>query len=502
LGRDQPVLAAVSGGPDSLCLLDSLHRLGFPLIVAHFNHMLRKESTSEAGAVRKIAEQMGLPYVSGQEDVGEFAEADGLSLEEAARISRYHFLFQQAESRQAQAVAVGHTADDQVETVLMHLLRGAGLSGLKGMVYRSLPNTWSRSIPLVRPLLSVWREEISAYLAERDLRPNLDGSNLDIRFYRNRLRREVIPYLESVQPTLRKNLWRTAEILGEDLVVLESMVDAAWRKCVVEEGIDYLAFTADDLRQQPPGLQRHMFRRGVDHLRPGLRDVDFEAIERAVHFLNEPSHNGIVDIVAGLYLHYEKQEGFGVTHNIVNHKDTEIASQRTLAMTIATTKERLWMATWEADLPNTGWPQLSPTEENKLDVPGEVMLEGEWRMVAELVGDVEEGRTLALANADPFQAWLDLDSLQLPLVIRTRLPGDRFHPLGMGGRSVKVADLMVNAKLPRRARERWPLLQSGEEVAWVPGLRIGQKFRIIEKTERILNIQINQYLRNTTHPEK
>jgi tRNA(Ile)-lysidine synthase len=454
--------------------------------------MLRKESASEAEAVHKIAEEMNLPYMSAQEDVEVFAEANGLSLEEAARVSRYRFLFRQAEFHQAQAVAVGHTADDQVETMLMHLLRGAGLSGLKGIVYRSLPNSWSQSIPLVRPLLNVWREEISAYLVEHSLRPNLDGSNLDVRFYRNLLRCEVIPYLESIQPTLRKNLWRTAEILGEDHVVMENLVDAAWRKCVVDEGPDYLAFSPDNLREQPPGLQRYLFRRGIDRLRPGLRDVDFDVTERAVHFLNKPPHSGIVDLTAGLYLRYEKLVGFYITHNLINHGDTE--STESIENNNLLDIERIWMATREANLPNTGWPQMSFTGKYKLDVPGEVILENGWRMVADMMYDSETALTEAFANPDPFQAWLDLDSLQLPLLIRARLPGDRFCPLGMGGRSVKVSDLMVNAKLPRRARERWPLLLSGEEIAWVPGLRIGQKFQIIEKTRRILKIRVIRYL--------
>jgi tRNA(Ile)-lysidine synthetase-like protein len=516
LADDLPILVAVSGGPDSLCLLDVLYRLDLPLIVAHFDHRLRKESESEAEEVRKIAEGMGIRYVSGKEDVRNFAEKNVLSLEEAARISRYRFLFQQAEFHQVQAVAVGHTADDQVETILMHLLRGAGMPGLKGMLFRSLPNSWSRSIPLVRPLLNIWREEILDYLAEHDLSPNLDSSNLDVRFYRNRLRGEVIPYLESIQPTFRRTLWRTAEILGEDLIALESLVDIAWEKCVTEEGYGYLVFSPDDLNRQLLGVQRRLFRRGFDRLRPGLRDVDFNVIERAVRWLDRPSCSGRVDLAAGVYLQYEKlgelgeisrkrkskepeiasQNTLAMTHEEIALQNTiaatheEIASHSTLAMTVGKTKERLWMVTWEADLTIAGWPQIPADGEFRLDIPGELVLESKWRVVTEMTTQYGTVSTEVFTNPDPFQAWLDLDGLQLPIIVRSRHPGDRLSPLGMGGKSMKVADLMVNVKLPLRARERWPLLISGGEIAWIPGLRIGQSFRIKKTTKRVLYVRI------------
>jgi tRNA(Ile)-lysidine synthase len=358
------------------------------------------------------------------------------------------------------------------------------------MVYRSLPNSWSQSIPIVRPLLNIWREEISAYLVEHDLLPNLDQSNLDIRFYRNRLRQEVIPFLESIQPALRKNLWQTAEILGEDLAVLEDLIEEAWEKCVVVEGPGYLALSPYNLKEQPLGLRRHLFRRGIDRLRPGLRDLGFQAIERAVQFLNEPSHHGRMDLVAGIFLYFEKQGTLSKLPMKTGRGGTEIASQSALPKSHPETEECLWMATWEADLPNIQWPQIPYSQVIKMDIPGEIRLPGNWRIVAEIVNCSDAVLHEVFNNTDPFQAWLDLESLELPLEVRARLPGDRLHPLGMQGRAVKITDLMINIKLPRRARQRWPLLLSGEEVAWVPGTRIDQRFQITEKTEGILKVRI------------
>src|SRR4030067_3134889 len=165
------VLIGVSGGPDSLCLLDVLTQLGYPLVVAHFNHQLRPEAQLEAEQVRRFAESHGLSFVMGERDGRSFAREQRLSLEEAARVARYRFLFEQTEESGAQAVAVAPTADDQVETVLMHLLRGSGLAGLKGMSPRATPNSWSQTIPPVRPLLGVGRSEGLAYCEERGLKP-------------------------------------------------------------------------------------------------------------------------------------------------------------------------------------------------------------------------------------------------------------------------------------------------------------------------------------------
>ena len=184
----RPLVVGVSGGPDSLCLLDLLRRSGCQVVVAHLDHGLRAEAAQDADTVAGLAKRFGLPYVQGQVDTRAYAEAHSLSIEEAARVLRYRFLFEQARQHAAQAVAAGHTADDQVETVLMHLLRGAGLVGLKGMAYRMLPNPWSSEIALLRPLLGVWRSQVIEYCEEHALQPVLDRTNLDTTYFRNRLR--------------------------------------------------------------------------------------------------------------------------------------------------------------------------------------------------------------------------------------------------------------------------------------------------------------------------
>ena len=232
---DQPVLLGVSGGADSMALMHGLHELGYRLVIAHLDHAIRPESAADADYVQAAAEELGLPFVRARIDVLKVAEAEGQSLEEGAREVRYTFLFKQAREYHAQAVAVAHHADDQVETVLMHFLRGAGLAGLSGMPYRKVMPIWDAAIPLVRPLLDVWREDVEGYLSEKGVSPRFDESNLDQTYYRNRLRHELIPNLETYNPRFRQVLNRTAAVLAGEEDFLEELTQAAWKLCLMEE---------------------------------------------------------------------------------------------------------------------------------------------------------------------------------------------------------------------------------------------------------------------------
>lgn len=450
------VLVGVSGGPDSLCLLDLLQRLGYPLVVAHLNHGLRPEAAEEAEMVRRLAQTRHLPFVLERVDTQTYAKTQSLSLEEAARELRYRFLFEQAARFQAQAVAVGHTADDQVETVLMHLLRGSGLAGLRGMAYRLLPNPWSQEIPLARPLLGVWREQVIAYCQEHGLQPVFDPSNLDTKFYRNRLRHEWIPVLESAHPHLRRRLWQMSRLLAEDYDLIQKMVDAAWEECILEQGTAYLGMNRLAVQSLPPALQRHLLRRAIAALQPALRDLDLETVERGIAFISSPK--GKCNLAAGLFLLAEGG--------------------------------RLWLAHRQTDLPRTGWPFLPPGDSLTLTVPGKLNLPQGWVLEAEWVKESRQAENQARQNRNPYRAWLDADAVSLPLIVRTRRPGERFHPLGMEGHSIKVSDLMINLKIPSRARPGWPLVCAGEQIVWIPGYRLAQTARLNPDTRRAISLYL------------
>jgi tRNA(Ile)-lysidine synthase len=456
LQPEKPVLVGVSGGPDSLCLADVLESLGYSLVIAHFNHQLRPQAGEDACVVEEFAGKRSIPFVLGSEKVGEFAESHHLSLEEAARICRYRFLFSQAEAAVAQAVAVAHNADDQVETVLMHLLRGSGLSGLRGMPFRCLTTEWSSTIPLVRPLLGVWREEINEYCAVRQLQPVTDLSNQDTTFYRNRLRHELVPYLQHYNPQAKERIWKMANVLAADYEVLEAQVEAAWGYCLAASRRGFVSLDRQRLEEQPLSLQRALIRRAIKSLRPDAKDIEFDTIERSLAFVQQPSRSGHVDLFQGIEI--ELQDACITLVDVKVHTT------------------------------NPDWPQLGSIEAATLEEQGSVELANGWRLSCEVIQNA--GRMSEAELHDPQQGWLDADTLKFPLRVRTRLSGDRFQPLGMSDHSVKLSDFWINAGLERQARDLWPLVCSGDEIVWVPGFRPAQKCRITPATRHIVHLKI------------
>ena len=453
LDPQQPVLAGISGGPDSLCLLDILHAAGFPVIVAYFNHQLRPEADLESASVSERARSLGLPFVTASADVRGYAEAQGLSIEEAARTLRYRFLFAAARERGAQAVAVGHTADDQVETVLMHFLRGAGLVGLKGMETRTLLPVFDPEIPLVRPLLGLWRTDTESWCRAHGLEPHFDATNADQAYFRNRLRHALIPELEKYNPRFKEALLRTASALHGDHAALQEVLDGIWKNIITERGESWVAFDQHKLAALSIGLQRNLIRRAGESLRSDSRDFGFDALERAAAFVDSPAGRQI-DFINGLYLFSESG--------------------------------KIYLAAYEADLPFVQWPQV----ERPSVISGQRLELGNgWVLTVE---PCPLNPSHFYLNTDPWTAWLDADLTTGRLTVRPRRAGDRFAPFGMGGQSVKLQDFFVNAKLPRRARAKWPLVCAGEEIAWVPGIRIAHPFRVTGKTKGVVKVTVQK----------
>lgn len=454
LAADRPVLAGVSGGADSLALLYALHQLGFPLVAAHFDHQLRPDSGADALAVEQFAHQLGVICVLGGGDVRAQARASNLSLEAAARRLRYQFLFEQARQCGAQAVAVGHHADDQAETVLLHILRGSGLRGLAGMRWRSLLPEWDAAIPLVRPLLGVTRAEIDVYCQQHGLAPRSDSSNSDPQFLRNRIRLELLPLLEQYSPQVRDALVRLADVAAEETGIVDSVVEQAWQQCLETSMQGQANLRRADLLALAPPLRRAVLRRAANTLLPPGESVDFAAVQRANTFV-ETAQTGQVDLTSN------------VTLFLVG---------RLVCLTAGTLAPQLLL------------PQL-PAEKQRLTlaVPAQVALQNGWQIAARYAS-LEE---LPPAGAiDRWQAWLDAETLDGALTIRAPQPGDRLQPFGMEGHTVKLSDWLTNHKIPRPARAAWPLVADSSAIVWVPGLRIAEPYRVSPQTQRIVHLRV------------
>jgi tRNA(Ile)-lysidine synthase len=449
----RPLVIGFSGGPDSYALLHALHAAGWSLLVAHLDHGLRPESAADAKRAGEIAGGLGLPCFSERVNVAVAAESGGLGIEEAARMARYEFLFRVAGEQDAQAVAVAHNSDDQAETVLMHLLRGAGGAGLRGMSMRLLPNPWSAAVPLVRPLLNTSRAEVLEYCEQHGLDALIDSSNTDTTYFRNRLRHELLPLLEGYAPGIRTRLQQTAALLAADGELLERLTQEAWRRCLARRGPGFVGLQRAVLLQEPLAQQRAVLRRAAGDLRPDLRDLDFDAVERARAVIRGNKT--------------AQQDWFG-------------------GLSILIEGDLVWLAEWDAQLP-AEWPQAAERPMH-IEAPGSVELAAGWRLtLSEAAPDLGQ----AQQNSDRFQTWVDMDAAGEELVLRRPRRGDRLRPIGLGGTQT-LADLFTNAKLPRRARAAWPLLCRDEDIVWVPGYALAQPYRLQADTRRALHVELKK----------
>ena len=463
LVKDRPVIVGVSGGPDSLCLMETLRQTGYPVIVAHFNHQLRPESSQDARMVEKIAARLMLGCIIDGANVRAYAEQEKLSIEEAARNLRYRFMFTLARERNAQAVAVGHTADDQVETVLMHFLRGSALTGLKGMSFRSFLKVFDAEIPIVRPLLKMWREETVMYCAVNGLRPHYDSSNDSLNFQRNRIRHLLIPSLETYNSKFREAVLHMTESLKGDYAFVMETLDKAWQETVTDMDEEVIAFNSAILSKHSIGLQRNLVKQAMQILRPGV-DISFSVLGRATNMINNGAHSVRVDLKGGLRMFRELGQ--------------------------------VYICTLDAELPFNLWPQMMEMKQMPVAVPGQVALAGGWKLNCERWRIPALAKEQAQRNEDQFQVWLDAENLPESFELRTRRQGDHFSPLGMDGHSQKLSDFFVNEKMPQRAREHWPLLCAGDEILWVPGYRSAHPYRLTATSQKVV------YFSMTRPPDK
>jgi tRNA(Ile)-lysidine synthetase-like protein len=464
------VVLGISGGPDSLCLLHILRQLAdefrVALHVGHLHHGLRdQEADEDARFVAETSRAWGVPCTIEQADVPALARARGLAIEEAARQARYAFLAALARRLGGQTVAVAHHADDQVETVLMHFLRGSGLAGLRGM----RPLAWldemrlgealdlqDDRLRLVRPLLEVSRAEIEAYCAAQGLQPRFDRSNLDRTYFRNRLRHELIPLLETYQPNLRQIVVRTAEVLAADYELLREQLARAWPQVVCSESAQSIELDLAAFRALPLGLQRSILREGIHRLRRSLRNINWVHVEHALEVLRRGQVGAKATLPQGLLL------------------------------TISYTKAILA----HAQRPPSPGPGPHVTQELPIPVPGEVSLPGgRWLLRTRLIPPA------ALPpdwrhNPDRLRAFLDADKIAAPLCLRPRREGDWLRPLGLGGRRQKLRDFLINRKIPQAERATLPLLVCGQEIVWVVGWDVDEHYAIGEATERVLVVEV------------
>jgi tRNA(Ile)-lysidine synthase len=447
LNKGDRIVVGVSGGMDSMVLLHVLHafreNLRLELIVAHVNHGLRPaESEKEAELVERESRWLGYPFEYGQFDVRQFQKESGYSPQDAARKIRFHFFNHLIAKHEAQKLALGHNADDQVETILLRLIRGSGLRGLKGM----LPIREGR---VVRPLLDVWREEIESFTRERGIPYLVDSSNLKEKYLRNRIRLKLIPSIEKeVQPNFKQVVLRSSAILRAEDDYLSQKTEEIYETMI--QGVENaLVFSYPLYQSLPEAIRWRLLEKLLGKFQGGeggSEEGEWVDIFPIYQRLNSRASSFLMEYPRGLTL--EKR------YNRVILGRGKVTT----------------VPPFEVELLKVGRTLIQ-------DIQKEVMMEDmSWKGSAK-------------AQGSPTVALVDYHALQFPLKMRNFRPGDRFHPLGSRG-TQKLKEFFIDHKVPRFDRPKIPLLISGETIAWVVGHRISERVKVTETTKRVLRIEV------------
>jgi tRNA(Ile)-lysidine synthase len=451
LSANERLVVAVSGGADSVCLLHILvglkERLKIKLHIAHLNHQLRDaESDADADYVADLARNLGIPATIERRDVKGYRKEQRLSPEEAAREVRYRFLAEVAGATGAQAVAAGHTRDDHIETILMHLIRGAGTRGMRGLQPSTGWPSKTGGLIVIRPLLEVSRQETEDYCRRHRLTPRLDASNLSLSPLRNRIRQQLMPLLQGYNPGIAEALLRTGRIAGDDIDFLDRETARLWDKIARQDG-EAIILDRPKLDRLPSTLKRYLLRTGAEKLLGSAKDIEMRHIEEMMALLGKPAGKRL-NLPGGL--------------------------------TFATGYDEYILTTDLAGL--SPLPELEG--ETKLKIPGQTEFSG-WRVGAAIIEPEE------ITEKDDFTAYFDLAKTGDRLTVRGRRRGDRFQPLGLP-QPKKLGEFMIDARIPQVWRKNIPIVGSPEQIVWLVGWRIDERVKVSQKTKQVLCLKFEQ----------
>lgn len=435
------IITGVSGGPDSLTLLHLLlelrEDLGFALHVAHLDHSFRgREAEEEARWVKETAARWGLPCTLAKVDVPALAKKKGLSPQEAGHEARTDFFLRLKEQLKANRIAVGHQADDQAETILLHLLTGAGSEGLCGI----LPVKG----PFIRPLLFIQRQEIEEYCERNNLNPRRDPSNAKDIYLRNLIRNQLVPWLkDNINPNLIETLGRTARIFADQEEFLQEVTEQAAQAFIKPEQGN-VRITRAGFAAQTPAIQRRLIRRAY-RLVGKKQGLSFDHVEKVRELLLTKQ--------VGKTLHLPQ----GV-----------IARNEYLALLLTQGKTSQ----------NKG-----KIERKRLTVPGKTYIPETGQVVE---AGVAEKLPATLGKMEVYLPWEEYTS---PLYVRSRQEGDRFAPSGLKG-SKKLKDYFIDKKIPQRIRDHILLIADESEVLWIPGYAAGRRLNKTSQCGRYVVLSI------------
>lgn len=431
------MLIGVSGGIDSIVLLEILTMLGIVGIVAHVDHGIRANSSSDADFVAREAKLRRHRFESERFDVCEIASQKKQSLEETARSVRYSFFEKIANRYECQFIALGHHEDDQAETVIMNLIRGSGITGLSGM--KSV-----RDGRYLRPMLCFSKKIICEYALKHNLQYREDDTNTDERFFRNRIRNQLLPVLQMYNPKIKETLSRTAILLRTDDDYIEQIAADSLKKIISIESEQCVCIDVQCIAGYHLTIQRRV-------VRAALKKVGFDY----------PGDFYLVQEIIGL----------------LNHGNTSVRHLR----------KRLRVQRWQEKL------YLSAAEFNPLFLKVSTKIEGNWdvgsgtlQLRQEIICYSEFLRSTQLMSRRV--AFFDSNALSDSVIVRSAKPGDQFYPLGLNGNK-KLSNFLIDQKYPAILRDRVVVVESNGEIIWAVGMRTSEYCKIVEETKSAVTMK-------------
>jgi len=437
LDHTEKVLVALSGGADSVCLLGILlslsKKLSFEVLAAHVNHQLRGEDAeADEEFVRDLCQKWDVPLFVKKADVALLAHEQHISVETAGRNVRYDFFDEICDENDAIKIATAHHQNDQAETILMHMIRGAGLSGLAGIPYMRQK--------IIRPLLDVTRAEIEEYLRVSQIPHREDKTNKSLDYTRNRIRHELLPQIESYNPHIVNTMANNARFLQDDEEFIEHVTKKTFEECLISRDMNRVVWNRSRASQKNRAILSRLLLLVLDIMGVSA-SVSHDMVllfEKKIKS-NQTEHMQVHNLLS---IHFV---GDAVIFELANARDREdFCYDMTVGKDIYIAPIDMWI---RADLVDT--------------------------------------KEKCVKNV----AYFDYDKIMEPMQVRSKQDGDRFFPVGMQG-SKTVKKFLTDLKIPMTQKKCVPIVISGEKIVWIGNLRRDSRFEISKDTQKVLKIEL------------
>ncbi|KXZ38902.1 tRNA(Ile)-lysidine synthase [Alkalithermobacter thermoalcaliphilus JW-YL-7 = DSM 7308] len=440
------VVVGLSGGPDSVCLLHILNELkreyDLKIYAAHLNHKIRGiEAQKDAIYCAKLCDDMNIHCFIRAIDVPKYCKENGYSIEEGARILRYNMFFEIKQKVGANKIAVAHNLNDQIETILMRVIRGTGLDGLKGIQHK-------RDDVIIRPLLDIKRDEIEKYCSENNLNPRIDQSNLEDVYTRNKIRLRLIPYIEeNFNPNLNESISRMVTLLKDDSDFLDKESEKVFNDICKKEDSQTIKINVNTFNGVHKAIKNRIIRKCINFVIGNIKGIEQKHIEDVLELIQNQKTDLKINLPKGLIV-YKKDEEIIFTDKEIKHEQINYSYK----------------------VPKSGFIKIK-----------------ELNMIVET--KMLDKHEVELNKEDKYTKYFDFDKISGQLEIRNRKDGDKIKLLGLGG-SKKLKDLFIDLKIPKDERGKIPILCDEKGIIWLVGYRMSEDYKIDKTTKKVLRVSI------------